>query len=201
MKKILHLLYLLILLSTVLLRKTIVERRLPVLMLSDRDEDNQAISTDSSSSQEESRFEDINSSQDFVWDNHQEEPSFISNYSGQNSDPSFNRLSSTDHNLLEESFSHLLPADLFDSEEEPLIEEIMPPKTPVQNYADFVYYCSILKDDHTLAQGYGENLSDDTICQLKTQFKEINRIYLAIRKADPNFAVSFPELKGKRDES
>ena len=76
----------------------------------------------------------------------------------------------------------------------------MPPKTPVQNYADFVYLCSILKDDHTLAQGYGENLSDDTICQLKTQFKEINRIYLAIRKADPNFAVSFPELKGKRDE-
>ena len=91
-------------------------------MLSDRDEDNQAISTDSSSSQEESRFEDINSSQDFVWDNHQEEPSFISNYSGQHSDPSFNRLSSTDHNLLDESFTHLLPADLFDSEEEPLID-------------------------------------------------------------------------------
>ena len=120
------------------------------------------------------------------------------------------RLSSTDNQFLDVTFDILennlsrLPVRLqLDTEEElEIIDEVIeiPPKTPANNYADFVALAELWEEEHALALSYGDGISEDYVCNLKGQFKEINRIYLAIRKADPVSATNFPNLKLKRDD-
>ena len=170
----------------------------------------------SSDTLEEEFVEDLPSSQEAEWDTFQEEPSFLSNPSSYSPVDRVNRRSSTDNfflgsppepfNLSEEE---VLPLGLFEdpnsedyysSEAEDIIEEVMPPKTPAQNYEDFLHLYTVFKDDHALVEGLGREADELSIQELLEQFQKINKIYLAVTKADGNYAVTFPELKIKRDE-
>ena len=108
---------------------------------------------------------------------------------------------------------YLVSVNLWDSEEE---EEVFvqsesttmaPPHIPVESpaaaiYAEFLEQFNTWKDDYKfVTEANAADLNEDDLKGVEEGFQKIDDLHVQVKKADPNHAVNFPDLKTNRQNA